>query len=370
MADRFSLIDKTEAGPLVDKPVFNNDSRMLVLKEGQQLRCRILRFKDALSTRKEPWVTKFVHTVFTKEEDGSFSSNFTVCPSTHHLNIKNWVERCSICSNLKPLDSKLKNATTEGQKFSIAKVIKTLKRKFKLFIPVYIISDSLNTENVGTSKILMLQSANYFYRISDYFNKINKESPEQVDKYFNHFGDSDCFDFILNVDKDNVFEIAFKFERSESVLIKDFNTPTIQNAFVEHHITSLKFDEDFYEQKFDDDKHLQFFDMFAKPLLQKFNIQITENTQEQDEIPPVQPAIFKKEQTESPADDILKDIEQPPKPEPTSPAVEIPLLPKTKDEIPLAPSANTVKEQATSTQDQDLTAIFKQIEALTDAAKN
>jgi hypothetical protein len=379
MSERYSLVDNSNENEFSKNVKFNSDERLIILQPGQTLKCRLLRFKDALSTRKDPWITKFIHAVYVKESKDSFTTKFTSCPSTQSFNILNPKNRCLICPLIDETYSKIKNAETENKKDSLYKVVKTLKRKFKMFIPVYVISN--NGVLVNKTQILMLQNMDYLFRINKFFREINAESPELVNMYFNHLGDIDSFNFNIAVDQKNVFDIKFGFEPAETPLIKDFNLPDVQKAFLEQHITPLNFDKDFYENSFDDDKHLEFFEMFASPLFQKIGV-LNHKTEvpeqlNQEIIPDtptkqITPEIFveKNPVVVSPTDEIIASVENTvavPENTSTPKVLEEPVKQKETNILTETKQQETPTSNKLDQQQQDILDIYQQIEAINNA---
>jgi hypothetical protein len=270
---RYSLVNNvTEKTMEKSKIKFNSDKRLLLLSEGHNLELRLVNFQDSMSLRTEPWVTKFIHTVYTKEADDSFTAHFTLCPSTKYLGITNWRERCLCCKEAEDLYQYLNShSLNKNSKELFVKAAKTTKRKFKMFLPVFVISDNLNPQNNNTLKILLFNDMKILFRISNYFEKfLRAGDTESYLKHFNNFGNTNCLNLIVNVSPKNVFDIQFKFSAAKNILIDNFDDPTVSAQFMEKSISDLNFDTDFVDQ-FDDDKHKEFFDTFIKPALVRVN---------------------------------------------------------------------------------------------------
>lgn len=284
MGSDYTMDNTNELGQAAPAFVVKTDPRILILKEGHELRLRLLRFYTKLSARREPWITKFVHTVFSKNEDGTFTSHFTVCPTTQYLNIQNAQAKCKVCKAREMIDAEyIKVEQLDAKKAQyLAKTAKTIKRKFKAFFPVYIFSDNLNPENDGKVKLLMIQSYGDFKRIYEFLHKVRQSGAELVGKYFNNLNTLDASDLMLRVSESNVFEVKMSFAKAETY-IQNFD----ETMFLEDCIDPLKFDSEFFSP-FDSEKHDDFFTNYIEPLIAR---NLNRQTRTQSAAPTEDPGI-------------------------------------------------------------------------------
>jgi hypothetical protein len=270
----FDNSKKISSSNFDDDVQFVNDNRILRLEQGHAIECRILRFSDKLSSRKTPWIVKTLHSVFEQINDDAstdqklFTSRYVTCPSTRYLGVKEWKEKCKICKFVDELFLKLNSSDlSKFEKQIIQKTTKTLKRKWKTFIPVYIINDSLSKENNGKSKVLMFNNFDTGARLEKFF-KFREDSSN----FFNSFTTTGQ-NFKIEVSQDNIFEIKFYFAAAKPLFSEtEFN----QESFIEQHIKPLKFDEEFYND-YSEETCEEFYSKYVVPLVEKFRSHSTSN---------------------------------------------------------------------------------------------
>ena len=206
------------------------DSRYLSMEAGKTYKMRLLFWQNPNSTRKGPFIERWMHSV--KNDEGTWEH--VVCPTT--LQPKAGFNRCPVCNQ----NSKFWKSGTEADK----KLYDTYKRKFRGHALVYVVNDPTNPDNNGHVRILK-----YSITMSKWLNaqifgiRDTKGDDAPVVKEEDIIG-YDCFklengfDLVIEtIKKGEYIDYQPSFSRKASSL-------TIDEAVLETELASLGFDNE------------------------------------------------------------------------------------------------------------------------------
>lgn len=123
--------------------------------DGQYYRLRLLYFTDPTNKRTIPFVEKFVHTVYNRDENGKLSVDYVTCPTSPYLKIENAWKKCPCCQYANK-QYELADSSDWKNKTAAA-AHRKMRRDFVSFVPVYVINDPNVPENAGRVMILNIR---------------------------------------------------------------------------------------------------------------------------------------------------------------------------------------------------------------------
>lgn len=180
----------------VAKPTKQNIALFLKPTEGNDVyRFRLLGFLSKKSERKTPYIQRFVHSVWVKNENGKSHTESVVCPVSPYVKDGHWVgnpmDDCPICKFSNQNYIAFKNSGFTDMEAN--KKNKDYGRKFEVLIPVYVITDPVHPENNGKLKVFGLYTKEDFEKFSELVRIERKEKGNQV------FNGTNAVDFVIQL---------------------------------------------------------------------------------------------------------------------------------------------------------------------------
>lgn len=202
MSNNVFVNDKlTVASTQSDKSLKRLEVFLRPTEKNEFFRFRLLWFKKDGTTRKTPYIERWVHQVWEDDENGKRKMEEIICPISKHV-AEDWpgnpYDDCPICkfSNLNFVtfkDSAWKDKVAQNNS-------KTFRRKYDLVIPVYIVSDPCYSGNIGKIRCFRINDS----KVGDKFKKmiVAKSAENQI------FNGGKALDFLIRMDK-------VKYERDD-----------------------------------------------------------------------------------------------------------------------------------------------------------
>lgn len=156
-----------KSGASISKPntSYKDFINMKPTNENEYYRFRMLWFEDKSNKRNIPFVEKYNHTVYGRDEDDKLTVDYVTCPTSPYLNIENAWRQCPICQYTNKQYNLLKE--TDWKNKSARDIFNKLKRRFVAFIPVYVIKDPHFKDNIGQIKILLIKDTTAYQELCD-----------------------------------------------------------------------------------------------------------------------------------------------------------------------------------------------------------
>lgn len=211
--------------------------------KSQYYRFRLLNFRDpAKNDRDYPYIVRYVHRVFGKDENGKpMVKGEVVCPVTK---FSHWAEdpykTCPICNYsgrqfqaYKQSKNTDKVASSKSREFG---------RKFEAWVPVYVVNDPLHDVNNGKMKAICFTNKDEY---TAFDNLARAKAMEEV------IYNADAVDFCIRLAKEHVVENEGQpNERAyDTVKVSEMgfkSKPTHIDAITPEAIAEFEFDEQLY----------------------------------------------------------------------------------------------------------------------------
>jgi hypothetical protein len=80
-----------------DDQAYKNFLNPKATPQGQYYRLRLLYFSDPTNQRTIPFIEKFCHTVYNRDEKNKLTIDYVTCPTSPYLKIENAWKKCPCC---------------------------------------------------------------------------------------------------------------------------------------------------------------------------------------------------------------------------------------------------------------------------------
>lgn len=148
-----------------DDHIYKNFLNPKVTPEKQFYRLRLLYFSDVTSKRTIPFIEKFCHTIYKRDENNKLSIEYVTCPTSPYLNIDNAWMKCPICQYANKQYELCQD--TEWKNKAAREAHRKMRRQFVSFLPVYVVSDPNVPANSGRVMILNIRDLNAHKKLTE-----------------------------------------------------------------------------------------------------------------------------------------------------------------------------------------------------------
>lgn len=138
-----------------DDQIYKSFLNPKVTPDKQFYRLRLLYFSDVTSKRNFPFIEKYCHTVYKRDDAGKLSIEYVTCPTSPYLNIDNAWMKCPCCQYANAQYELAKS--TEWKNKTATNAHRKMRRQFVSFLPVYVVSDPNVAANSGRVMILNIR---------------------------------------------------------------------------------------------------------------------------------------------------------------------------------------------------------------------
>lgn len=184
----------TMASTQSDKSLKRLEVFLRPTEKNELFRFRLLWFKAPNSTRKVPYIERWIHQVWEDGDNGKKKLSEIICPISKHV-AENWpgnpYDDCPICkfTNLNLVTAKDSKWTDKVANANF----RTFKRKYDLVVPVYIVSDPVYPGNNGKIRVFRINDS----KVGEKFKQliVSKRAETQI------FNGGKSPDFLIRMDK-------------------------------------------------------------------------------------------------------------------------------------------------------------------------